>query len=125
MKSTIVVKSHVVDTPTSNDSVIEYTLFDDSNSNHCLFSDSAEQTALLLLSVSTRVQHTLPVAASSSMSLKYQGVERPNFLGLSACRLRLKCGMTLPVWVQGFKVIASCMGELYGFKGAVNRLLLP
>ena len=48
-------------------------------------------------------------------SLKNQGVEPPNLLGLS-CRLRLDCGMTFPTVGDGM---------LDGLKGVVNRWLLP
>ena len=49
-------------------------------------------------------------------SMNYQGVERPNLLGFS-CRLRFECGMTFPTLFDSI--------TLDGFKGAVNRWLLP
>ena len=50
-------------------------------------------------------------------SLKYQGVERPNLLGLS-CRLRFECGMTFPAHTV---FDTRTMDE---FKVPVNRWLL-
>ena len=50
--------------------------------------------------------------------LKYQGVECPNLLGLFR-RLMFGCGMTIPTYT----VVDT--GTLDGFKGAVNRWLLP
>ena len=51
--------------------------------------------------------------------LKYQGVERPNLLGLS-CRLRFECGMTFPTlcstperWMGSFRCPGSLI-SLYG-----------
>ena len=58
-----------------------------SNSNHCLFSE--------LPSASTRVRHPELRPQLIYWSLKYQGVERLNLLGLS-CQLRFDCGMTFP-----------------------------
>ena len=49
-------------------------------------------------------------------SLKYQGVEHPNLLGVS-CRPSFECGMTF--------LTVFDTGTLDGFKGVVNRWLLP
>ena len=56
------------------------------------------------------VRHTL------DWSLKYQRVERPNSQGVS-CRPRFECGMIFPTMFD--------TDTLDGFKGAVNRWLLP
>ena len=58
-----------------------------SNSNHCLFSE--------LPSASTRLRHPGLRPQLIAGSLKYQGEERPNLLGLSY-RRRFNCGMTFP-----------------------------
>ena len=52
----------------------------------------SESFQLLLLQFDIFVQRPLLI----HWSLKFQGVERPNLLGLS-CRLRLDCGMTFPI----------------------------
>ena len=81
-----------------------------SNSNHCLFSE--------LPSASTRVRHTRAAAAASRWSLKYQGVERPNLLGLSYVPAQVRMLNDLPYTVLD-------TGTLHGFNGAVNRWLFP
>ena len=81
-----------------------------SNNNHCLFSEFP--------SASTRVRYTLAAAAAHQWNLKYQGVEGPHFLCLS-CRLGFECGMTFPIYT------VFDTGKLDGFKGALNRWLLP
>ena len=59
-----------------------------SNSNHCLFSD--------VLSASTEFNiPELRQQLIQSCSLKFQGIERPNLLGLS-CRPRFEYGMIFP-----------------------------
>ena len=64
-------------------------------------------------------------------SLKYQGVERPDLLGLS-CRLRFDCGMTFPSlcltlehWM-GSRVqsIVGCFPELYFLQFSVVQVLV-
>ena len=63
-------------------------------------------------------------------SLKYQGVERPNLLGLS-CRLRFDCGMTFPTlcltperWM-GSRVQSTvgCFPELCFLQFSVRQVL--
>ena len=76
-----------------------------SNSNHCLFS-----VLLLEFDISELRPQLI------HWSLKYQGVERPKLQGLS-CRLWFECGMTFPTVFD--------TGTEDGFKGAVNRWLLP
>ena len=58
-----------------------------SNCNQCLFSE--------FKSASNRVQQPELRPQHTHWSLEYQGIERPNLLGLS-CRLRFECGMTFP-----------------------------
>ena len=113
---------------------IEKSLYQvNSNSNHCLFSE--------LPSAYTRVRQTW-AATAAHWSLKYQGIERPNLLGLS-CRLRSECGMTFPTlcltperWI-GSRVqsTAGCFPELcflFSWAGVgglqkqlVNNLVFP
>ena len=59
-----------------------------SNSNDCLSSElpSASTIAFDVSELRLQLIHS---------SLKYQGIERPNLLGLS-CRFRFECGMTFP-----------------------------
>ena len=57
-----------------------------SNSNHCSASFYLLQLEYDIFELRPQLIH---------WSSKYQGVERPNFLGLS-CLLRFDCGMTFP-----------------------------
>ena len=81
---------------------------DNANSEHCLFSE--------LPSVTNRVRHTELRPQLIHCSLKFQGVERLNLQGVS-CRPRFECS-NLPYAVFDTRMLG-------GFKGAVNRWLLP
>ena len=82
---------------------------DNSNSNHSLFSE--------LPSAYTWVRHSELRPQLIHWSLKYQGVERPNLLGLT---FRLMVRM----WNELLYTVVDT-GMLDGFKGAVNHWLLP
>ena len=93
------------------------------NSNRCLFSE--------LPSASTRVRHSELRPRIIHWGLKYQGVERPNLLGLS-CRLRFDCGMTFnklcltPERWMGSRV-QSTVGyfpELYFLQFPISQVLM-
>ena len=80
-----------------------------SNSNHCLFSE--------LPSASTRIRHTRAAAAAHSLEFE-----------VSRCRTSQFARSFLPAQVRLWNDLPKTVfdtGTLDGFKGAVNRRLLP
>ena len=95
-----------------------------SNSHHCLFGT--------IPSASAKVQHFELRPQLIHWSLKYQGVERPNWQGFS-CRHRFECGMTFPTLcliqdagrVQGCsQSTVGCFSELYFVQFSVAQELV-
>ena len=81
-----------------------------SNSNHCLFSE--------LPSASTRVRHTRAAEFLCLNALEFEVSRcRTSKFAMFFCRLRFECEMT-------YRTVFDT-GTLGGFKGAVNRGLLP